>query len=282
MEINGKSIADYLLGLIKKKAKKLRLVTFLVGNSPDQTGFLRTKSQTARKLGVGFRFIHFKETPSFESFAHAIKEAAADPKNTGIIIRQPLPSQLSTDSIYDYIPVNKEIEGHKRKTPFLPPIGLAILTVFKYIYGKKKLTPDLFVDINKDRKFFKRVFRNKKVVLIGRGITGGKPIGKTLTEAKINYIGLNSKTPDPASYCRDADIIITAVGQKILTRESLKPGAVLINVGLRRENGYFKGDYDDKEIKTVASFYTPTPGGIGPIDVIYLYKNLFDAAKLQK
>ncbi len=282
MEINGKSIADYISGLIKKKVKKIRLVTFLVGNSSDQTGFVRIKSQTAKKLGIDFQFIHFKDTPSFESFAHAIKEAAADPKTTGIIIQQPLPSQLSTDSIYDYIPDNKEIEGHKRKTPFLPPIGLAILTVFKYIYGKKKLSPELIINIDRDRKFFKRIFRNKKVVLIGRGITGGKPVGKTLTEAKINYISLNSQTPDPASYCRDADVIITAVGQKVLTSEALKPGAVVINVGLRRENGHFKGDYDDKEIKSVAGFYTPTPGGIGPIDVIYLYKNLVDAAKLQK
>ncbi len=287
MEINGKSIAGYLGNLIKKevktkKRKDLRLVTFLVGNSSDQLSFVRIKAQTAKKLGIDFKFIHFKNTPSFESFAHSIKEASANPKTTGIIIQQPLPSQLSTDSVYDYIKDSKEIEGHKRKTTFLPPIGLAILTVFKYIYGKKKLSPELIVNIEKDRKFFKRIFRNKKVVLIGRGVTGGKPIGKTLTEAKINYISLNSQTPDPGCYCRDADVIICAVGQKVITAESIKPGVVLINVGLRRENNRLKGDYDEKEIKSITGFYTPTPGGVGPIDVIYLYKNLIDAAKLQK
>ncbi len=282
MEINGKSIAEYIARLIKKKNKNLRLVTFLIGDSSDQISFVKIKSQMAKKLGIDFKFIHSKNTPSFESFAHSIKEASQDPKTTGIIIQQPLPSQLSTDSVYDYISDNKEIEGHKRKTPFLPPIGLAVLTVFKYIFGKKKLTPELIVNIEKDRKFFKRVFRNKKVVLLGRGVTGGKPIGKTLTEAKINYISLNSQTPDPISYCRDADVIITAVGKKVLTPAALKPGAILINVGLRREHGHFWGDYDEKEIKNIASFYTPTPGGVGPIDVVYLYKNLIDAAKMQK
>ncbi len=77
-------------------------------------------------------------------------------------------------------------------------------------------------------------------------------------------------------------MIITAVGKKVLTPQMLKKGVILINVGLRRENNKLKGDYDEKEIKDIASFYTPTPGGVGPIDVVYLFKNLVDAAKLQK
>jgi methylenetetrahydrofolate dehydrogenase (NADP+)/methenyltetrahydrofolate cyclohydrolase len=136
--------------------------------------------------------------------------------------------------------------------------------------------------MNRDRRFFKKAFRNKKIVLMGRGITGGKPIGKTLTDAKINYIGINSKTPDATTYLKEADVIVTAVGKKVILPEMLKPGVVLINVGLRRENGRLRGDYDEAEIKKIASFYTPTPGGIGPIDVMYLYKNLIESYKLQK
>ena len=113
-------------------------------------------------------------------------------------------------------------------------------------------------------------------------ITGGKPIGKSLTEARINFINVNSQTPDPQSYYKEADIIITAVGKKILLPETLKPGVALINVGLRREKGKFKGDYEEKEIKNIAGFYTSTPGGAGPIDVLYLFKNLIEAAKQQK
>jgi len=288
MEINGKKIADFIGLLLKKelRAKKKKripkLITFLIGDAPDQRSYVKIKSKIAKNIGIKFELIQIKNTPSFEDFAHKIKEASLNPETTGIIIQQPLPAQLSTESLFDYIYDIKEIEGHKRKTRYTAPLGLAVLTLFKYIFGAQKLDKHLFVDVNKDKRFFKKVFRNKKIVLVGRGVTGGKPIGKTLTDAKINYIGINSKTPESSTYLKEADVIITAVGKKIIRPDILKPGVVLINVGLRRENGKLKGDYDENEIKKIASFYTPTPGGIGPIDVMYLYKNLIEAYRLQK
>jgi methylenetetrahydrofolate dehydrogenase (NADP+)/methenyltetrahydrofolate cyclohydrolase len=154
------------------------------------------------------------------------------------------------------------------------------MTVLKYIYADGN--DNLLVDFNREKALFKRITRNLKVVLIGRGITGGRPIGKTLTAAGINYININSSTPNPNDYYKDADIIVTAVGKKVIHPEMLKEGVVLINVGLRREGGKLKGDYDEREIKNIASHYTPTPGGTGPIDVLYLFENLIEAAKLQK
>ena len=288
MEINGKRIANFIGSLLKKelKARKRKkspkLTTFFIGESADQLSFVRIKSKEAKKLGIRFEFIHFKNTPSFEDLVHKIKETSLNSDTTSIIIQQPLPAQLSTDTVYDYISDIKEIEGHKRKTRYLPPIGLAVLTILKYVFGNQKINKNLLINMNKDRKFFKKIFRNKKVVVIGRGITGGKPIGKTLTEVKINYISINSTTPEADTYLKEADVIITAVGKKVIYPQSLKNGVVLINVGLRKEQGKLKGDFDDKEIKNIASFYTPTPGGIGPIDVIYLYKNLLEAYKLQR
>lgn len=288
MEINGKKIADFIGLLLKKELKKrkkkgaLKLSTFLIGDAPDQRSYVKIKSDVAQKIGIKFELIHIKSTPSFENFAHKIKEASANPETTGIIIQQPLPAQLSTDSLFDYIDDLKEIEGHKRKTRYVAPLGLAVLTLLKYIFGTQKIDKHLFVDINNDKRFFKKVLRNKKIVLVGRGITGGKPIGKTLTDAKINYIGINSKTPESTTYLKEADVIITAVGKKVILPEMLKSGVVLINVGLRRENGKLKGDYDESEVKKIASYYTPTPGGVGPIDVMYLYKNLIEAYKLQR
>lgn len=286
MEINGKKISDFIGTLInkelKKKKQKPKLSVFLVGDSQEQLSFIHIKSQIAKKLGIKFECINLKNIPSFEKLVHTIKEKSLEKETSGIVVQQPLPASLSTDSIYDYIYINQEIEGHRRKTPFFPPIGLAVLTVIKFIFGKQKIDKDLLVNIVKDRMFFKKALRNKKIVLVGRGITGGKPIGKSLTEAKINYIGINSKTPEASIYLKDADIIITAVGKKIITPEVLKPGVILINVGLRREHGKLKGDYEDSEVKSIAGFYTPTPGGIGPIDVMYLYKNLVESMKLPK
>lgn len=287
MEIPGNKIASSLEKLLKRQVKSLgkkhqpKLTTILVGSLAEQISYVKIKAKIAKRLGIRFEFKHLKATPSFEKFMQIIKEQCQNPQVNGVIIQQPLPAQLSTDSIYEYVPLAKEIEGHKRKSPFLPPIGLATLTLLKYVFTKPKKAEDLIVDINRERIFFKKIFRNKKVVLVGRGITGGHPIGKTLTDARINFINVNSQTPEPESYYKEADLIISAVGKNILTSVELKPGVVLINVGLRREKGKLLGDYDEKEVKNIAGFYTSTPGGIGPIDVLYLFKNLIDATKMQ-
>lgn len=266
---------------LKKKKQTLTLAVFLVGTSTQQLSFVKIKKQTAHRIGVKFEFIHIKTTPPFEKLVRLIRQTSHDPSVTGIIIQQPLPAQLSTDSIYDFIDIQKEIEGHRRKTQFYPPLGLAALTLLKYLYIHPKIDSKLFVDIKKDIPLLKKALKHKKIVIIGRGPTGGKPIGKILTEAKINFVSTNRQTINPEEYYREADIIFTAVGQKILNDQNIKNGAILINIGMRKENGRIKGDYDEKDIKNKASFYTLTPGGIGPLDVLYLYKNLIDAAKMQ-
>jgi methylenetetrahydrofolate dehydrogenase (NADP+) / methenyltetrahydrofolate cyclohydrolase len=286
MIIDGKKIAGYLLAHLKKERKKIKrpigLTVFLIGNSPEQISFVKIKSRIAKTLKVNFKLIHLKTTPNFIDFANQLKREVNDENVTGIIIQQPLPAQLSTDSIYDYIPLNKEIEGHRRKSEFIFPLALAIMTIIKYVYDGKRKQDSFFVDLKKERLFFKKILKGKKVIVVGRGMTGGKPIGKTLGDLNINYININSTTINPESYYSVADLIITAVGKKVIDPGKIKPGVVLINTGVRKENGKLKGDYDEKEIKDIASFYTPTPGGSGPIDVVYLYKNLIDAAKMQK
>ncbi len=288
MVIEGVKIASYLQRLLQKEIKSLKkkvrigLATYLIGQSPEQLSYVKIKSHVASQLKINFQLINLKSTPNYIELANLIRQKAFEPAINGIIIQLPLPQELSTDSIFDYIPNIKEIEGHKKKSPFFPPLGLAVLTIFKYIYGGKRIDRNLLVDFEKDKPFFKKIFKNKKVVLVGKGMTGGKPIGHILGELKINYINVNATTINPESYFKNADVIITAVGKKVIHPADLKPGVVLINVGLRRENGKLRGDYDENEVKDIASFYTKTPGGIGPIDVIYLYKNLIDAAKLQK
>jgi methylenetetrahydrofolate dehydrogenase (NADP+)/methenyltetrahydrofolate cyclohydrolase len=286
MIIDGKKIANSLLSILKKERKTIKkrvgLSVFLVGSAPEQLSFVKIKSEMAKALKINFKLIHLTKTPNFIDFANLLKKEVSNPDVTGIIIQQPLPAQLSTDSIYDYIPLLKEIEGHKRKTEFIFPLGLAIMTLIKYIYYGKRKQDVVFVDMIKDRILFKNILKSKKIVIVGRGMTGGMPIGKTLGSLNINYISTNSTTVDPESYFKTADLIITATGKKVIEPEMLKPGVVLINTGVRKENGKLKGDYEESEIKDIASYYTPTPGGSGPIDVVYLYKNLIDAAKMQK
>lgn len=282
MKIDGRKIADTLLDYLKKERKKIKkdlsLAVFLVGESNEQLSFVKIKEKVAKKIGVGFNFYHIKKVPSFEAFLNQINQVAHDKKVNGLVIQLPLPNQLNTFSLFDYLPPQKEIEGFSEKSRFLPPIGQAVITVLKSIYLHTQDAKKLLVD-QKDETVLKKILHQKKIVIIGRGETGGKPIGKTLNHFKINFISINSKTIEPEKYLKQADIIISAVGKKVIFPSMLKPGVILINVGLRSENGKLKGDYDEKEIKNIASFYTPTPGGVGPIDIVYLYKNLIEAAK---
>jgi methylenetetrahydrofolate dehydrogenase (NADP+)/methenyltetrahydrofolate cyclohydrolase len=267
---------------LKKKKLKPQLTTILVGKSKDQLSFVESKRKIGKKLGIDFNFAHFKETPQFMKFIKKIKTVAETPENTAVIIQQPLPTRLYTETLYDFIPLEKEIEAHKKKSPFLPPIGQAVLTALKYVFIQKRTTESIIIDEEKDINAFKNAMKHKKVVMVGTGMTGGFPIGEVLTKFKINYININSKTPNSQAYLKDADVIITAVGKKVITPDVIKEGVVLINVGLRREKGKLVGDYDVKDIKNIASYYTTTPKGIGPIDVLYLYKNLTEAAEMQK
>jgi len=310
VRIDGRKIAEIILSytrlrLAKLKNKKLCLSAVYIGKDPDQLGYLKKKENTANLLGIKFNLIHIKNQPSFEEFATVIRNTATDPKTTGVIIQQPLPPELQTNTIYDFIPNIKEIEGFSPKSPFYPPIGLAVLTILKYIYlsgiykNPEEKPKDLIIypeirekylhkiyqnpeDAKLDKFFFKDVFADKKIVLVGRGLTGGKPAAFTLNEFGINFLNVNSATPNPENFYKQADIIISAVGKKILKPEYLKEGAILISIGQHKQNGQIQADYDEQEIKDIAKFYTPAAGGVGPVNIAYIYKNLVESALLQE
>lgn len=267
---------------LKKKKKTIKLVIFLIGGTSEQLHFAKAKQSMAKRLGIKCELIHLKTVPPFEKFARLIKETSHNPETSGIVIQQPLPPQLSTESLFDFIDIHKEVEGHRKKTPFFPSLGMAVLMVCKYLFIHPKIDEKLFIDMKKDIMYLKKIFKHKKIVIIGRGMTGGRAIGKTLTETKINFVSTNSQTQDPHEYYKEADIIISAVGKKILSADVIKPGVVLIGVGMRKEGKTVKGDYDEREIKNLASYHTPTPCGMDPISTLYLFKNLIDAVPMQK
>lgn len=267
---------------LKKEKITPRLVAILIEESPEQLSFVKTKQKIAKDLGIDFELVHLTASPSFLQFANLLKEKSHDPATHGVIIEQPLPSSLQSDTIYNFIPLEKELEGHRKKTTFLPPLGLSVLTILKYIFQNTQITAKLYPDSTKDPGFFKQSLKQKKVVLIGRGATAGQLIAHTMAQFRINFINVNSQTFEPEQYYRDADIIVTTVGKKVLKTADIKPGATLINVGLNEEGKGITGDYDENEIKSVAGFYTPALKGTGPLNVLYLFKNLIDAAKLQK
>ncbi len=261
---------------------KITLVAYLLGESPEQLSFVAIKRRLAQRLGIEFDFNHYPVIPSFSSFIQDLQIKMADSENTGVIIQLPLPAGYDNQKIFEVVPSVKDIEGHTADSPFQFPLSLAVLTGIKYIFAyarhNKELDNGILVHFDKDKQFFREVLQDKNIVIVGRGATGGKPIAECFDKIGVTYSVIHSQTLDSNELIKKADIIITATGKKIVEPKMLKKGVILLNVGLRKEDGKLKGDYDEEEIKDIASYYTQTPGGLGPLDVLYLYKNLIEAA----
>lgn len=291
MIIDGKQLSETILSHLKKEIAEGKkkgwkapcLVIFTVTPTEETKSYLRSKKKQAEAIGAEVRVVTYKELPRYIEFANHVTSEAQNSGVTGVIIQHPLPASLATVSLLDYIPAEKEIEGFKKKPLFEHPIGLAILTMLKAVFSPEDMNdPETaLVRLDKDAVFLKSIFKRKRVVLIGKGPTGGGPIGNTLARAKINYINLNSKTPTGDEFISQADVIISAVGKTIIEPALLDRNVVLISVGMHKEDGRWVGDYDDEKIKDSVFAYSPTPGGVGPLNVSYLFANLVDSWKMQ-
>jgi len=280
-------IVSYLDEQLKQQVVRLKennispkLVTILLGQAPEQLSFVNIKQRKAEMIGVDFEFINLSHVPPFKEFLSELQQIVQRPETTGVIIQHPLPQNYDLERMYSCIPSSKEIEGHMTNSFFQFPLSLSVLSGLKYIFSNIKTPENAVVDFQNDIPFFKSVLQNKNIVIAGKGQTGGKPIGKSLAEIGVPFTVIDSKTMNPDAIFRQADIIITATGRQVITSNNIKPGVILLNVGLRKENDMLKGDLDEKSVDGIAAWYNLTPRGFGPLDVSYLYKNLLQSASL--
>lgn len=280
-------IVSHLDGLLRQQVVRLKeqnispkLVTILLGQAPEQLSFINIKQKKAEALGVDFEFQNLSAVPPFKDFLNELEKKIQNPSTTGIIIQHPLPKKYNFQKLYSRIPRSKEIEGHLANSYFQFPLSLSVLTGIKYVFSHTKTPENAIVDFQSDLSFFQSVLHDKNIVIAGKGPTGGKPIGKTLYELGIKYNVVDSQTQNAFEIFHQADIIITATGKRIITADNIKQGVILLNVGLRKEKGMLKGDFEEEEIRSKASWYNVTPKGLGPLDVSYLYKNLLQAAQI--
>lgn len=280
MKINCNEIArEIKLESLKKlktvfKSKEPPTVAlFYVGQDELTEIFIKKKKELAQEFGFKFKLFHYPETPMFQHFVTDLRATAYNRNYHAVIIQRPLPPELNSPTIENFIPLIKEVEGQKYKSPFIPPVGLTTLSILKYIHSdfqKWKIKPS-------DAELFKRNFKKKFIVLAGRGKTTGQPIAKTLVNFKLALVITHIKTPNPDQFYKQADILISATGKSIIHNDNIKEGAVLLNFGYHFENGQILGDYKDEDIKNKAGFYTPTIKGTGPIMLAYLMRNIVEA-----
>jgi methylenetetrahydrofolate dehydrogenase (NADP+) / methenyltetrahydrofolate cyclohydrolase len=257
----GKKIRDQILDELKAKIEKAEhkpgLAVICIGENPVCSRYVSLKKKFADNIGVNFVDLYFDAGNTQKEIIEKIKSLNQDDNIDGIMIQMPIPDKFDKFEIVHAVAPEKDVDGLRfccsYKSCFKPPVVLAILEAIKSS-GKK--------------------IENSEVVIVGRGFLVGWPLAQCLEEAVPGLVILDEKTKNLAKITKNADIIISAVGKHgIIHPNMIKEGVVLIDAGTTEVSGELKGDIDPACYEK-ASFYTPVPGGIGPVTIGKLFENL--------
>lgn len=268
MRIDGKQLAEEVILEMQQEvdaAKKAgitpKIAIITLGSEEAWKAYVGQKLKLANRLGIDAELINLQDASQDELLAK-LDELNNDPLVHGIIAQRPFPKHIDNEKIINAVVKSKDIDGFREDSQFEVPVWLAVKKVLEYVHGQVGPKED-----------FLSWLRQQNVVVVGQGITAGKPTKKALEELGVTPQIIQRETKSPEKILKTADIVIAAVGKTVIKASDLKQGVVLVGVGLHRgEDGKLKGDYEN--IEDVASFYTPSPGGIGPINLAFLFKNL--------
>jgi len=279
-KIDGIEVSKEVKEILKRAVQKLKseglqpcLATILVGNDPASMTYVRNKHKACESVGIKTKDYNLSNTASQEELDKIIDDLNNDREVHGILVQLPLPRQLNEFTTISRILPIKDVDG-------LTPQNVGLLSMGKSIL--KACTPSGIMEMF---YYYKINLEGKNVVMINRSNLIGKPLYNLLLQNNATVITCHSKTKNLKEYCQNADIIITAVGDRTkfkLTSDMIKQGAIVIDVAISRHNGKLVGDTDYDDIIQRASWATPVPGGVGPMTVAMLLKNTVTAASLNK
>ncbi len=269
--INGKKIKEEILEKVKNEVFKLPFVPvfcdILIGEDKASALYVRIKSKNAESVGIKFRTVNFPNTTTTEEIVNEIENLNKVPHICGVIIQLPIPKHLDRQKILNTIDPSIDVDslGFKTSEKFYNNKGvLGYPTALACI----KILDSLNLDLS-----------NKKIIVLGQGVLVGKPISHLLRSRGLQINSINTKTENTLELIKNADIIISGIGKgKFITGDMVKKGVIIIDAGTSEENGAIVGDVDIESIKNKASFITPNPGGVGPVTVAMLLKNIILAA----
>ncbi|HBG9571683.1 TPA: bifunctional methylenetetrahydrofolate dehydrogenase/methenyltetrahydrofolate cyclohydrolase FolD [Staphylococcus aureus] len=277
--LDGKQIAkDYRQGLqnqveaLKEKGFTPKLSVILVGNDGASQSYVRSKKKAAEKIGMISEIVHLEETATEEEVLNELNRLNNDDSVSGILVQVPLPKQVSEQKILEAINPDKDVDGfhpinigklYIDEQTFVPCTPLGIMEILKH------------ADID---------LEGKNAVVIGRSHIVGQPVSKLLLQKNASVTILHSRSKDMASYLKDADVIVSAVGKPgLVTKDVVKEGTVIIDVGnTPDEDGKLKGDVDYDAVKEIAGAITPVPGGVGPLTITMVLNNTLLAEKMRR
>ncbi len=274
--INGRELADQMQAEIQKDVEKMTqqgiqpgLVVLLVGENPASQTYVRNKERAAAKIGILSKVEKLPETISEEELLAEIDKYNQDSRFHGILVQLPLPKHIDEEKILLAIDPKKDVDGFH-------PMNLGRLFV-----GKPEMIPCTPYGIMKMFEAYDIDLTGKRAVVIGRSNIVGKPMAQLLLMKNATVTIAHSKTEHLAEVAKEADILVVAIGRgHFVTKEFVKPGAVVIDVGMNRnQEGKLIGDVAFDEVSEIASYITPVPKGVGPMTITMLMYQTVEAAK---
>ncbi|MDN4493344.1 bifunctional methylenetetrahydrofolate dehydrogenase/methenyltetrahydrofolate cyclohydrolase FolD [Ureibacillus aquaedulcis] len=276
MIINGKEIGQEIRKSVAEEVAKLKeqgitpgLAVILVGDNPASQTYVRNKQKSCEAIGIYSELIKLPEEVSEEELLAQIRSLNHNDNIHGILVQLPLPGHINEDKVIATISPEKDVDG------FSP------VSVGKMMLGQETYLPCTPYGVMKLLEYAQIDIAGKHAVIVGRSHIVGKPMGQLLLQKDATVTYTHSKTPDLPSITKQADIIVAAVGRpNFITKEHVKPGAVVIDVGINRdENNKLIGDVNFAEVEQLASHITPVPGGVGPMTITMLLYNTVQSAQ---
>ncbi|MGK0618528.1 bifunctional methylenetetrahydrofolate dehydrogenase/methenyltetrahydrofolate cyclohydrolase FolD [Meiothermus cerbereus] len=276
LELSGPPVAEAVYQELQDLLSKLPYVPHLrvvrLGEDPASVAYVRLKDRQAKKLGLSSQVDVFPESTSQQELLAHIAQLNADPEVDGILVQSPVPKQVDFNTVLETINPLKDVDG-------LTPVNAG--RMWMGLEALESCTP---AGVMRILKHYQIPLAGKEVVIVGRSNLVGKPLAAMMLRENATVTLAHSRTHDLAGVCRRAEVLVAAVGKAgLITPEMVRPGAVVVDVGINRVGQNAKGRdilVGDvaPEVATVASAMTPVPGGVGPMTVAMLLHNTVVAA----
>ena len=267
MILDGKMVRDKILDELKLNMEQenlsIKLAIILVGNNEASKIYIKNKEKACNYVGIDVEKYILPEDTEEQTLLELIKKLNADINITGIILQSPVPEYIDYDKCSNLIDAKKDVDGFTRDN------------IYNLYLGKDTILPCTVKGIIKLLEYYKIPISGSNVVIVGRGNIVGHPLSLALENLNATVTLAHSKTKNLGDVTKNADILISATGVKhLITKDMVKKGATVIDVGVTRENGHIYGDVDFDSVSDVASYITPNPGGVGPMTVAMIIDNL--------
>ncbi len=274
--LDGKGLASKITGELKEKvstlSKKPKLAVILVGNNPASQIYVKNKSIKAQNIGFESLVINLPEESSEENILEHIYVLNEDDNVNAILVQLPLSPHINKQRILEAIDPIKDVDGFTSYN-----FGRLALGYKPYALP---CTPKGIIRLLEE---YNIPLEGKNVLIIGRSNIVGKPLFFMLQQKNATVTLAHSKTKDIKSQAKQADIIISAIGKpKYLSADFIKKDAIIIDVGISRTQDGISGDVDFEKVKSIASYITPVPGGVGPMTIAMLMENTFELYQYQR